>query len=149
MLLHKNGRWYVGKLSFVLPDNICLLTDDAYVYFPNGMELITPDESISISLHADTVELASKEHIDKLIDGVEMFTRKSETTPICLGGLKGHYAYYESSRHSHCEYRFDAKETEQCNGLTVMIYVDKHVDIVEIIQGELVQQLIQSVRAEP
>ena len=148
MLLHRNGRWYAGKLSFVLPDNICLLTDDAFVYFTNGMELITPDESLCISLHADTLELASKEHLDDLIERTEIFTRQSETMPICVGGLKGHYAYYESGTHLHCEYRFDSEETEQCNGLTILVYVDKSVDIVEITQGKLVQQLVQSVRAE-
>lgn len=149
MLLHKNGRWYVGKLSFALPDNICLLTDDACIYFPNGMELVTPDETINISVSADTERLASKAFLDDLLDATEIFTRRSETKPVCIGGLNGHYVYYESGTHLHCEYRFDAEEAEQCNGISIHIYVGKDVDIVNICQGGLVQQLIQSVRAEP
>lgn len=149
MLLHKNGRWYVGKLSFALPDNICLLTDDACVYFPNGMELVTPDEAINISLYADTEKLTSKDFLDNLLDTADCFLRKSEAKPVCIGGLNGHFVYYESGTHLHCEYRFDAENTEQCNGITIHIYVDKDVDIVNICQGELVQQLILSVRAEP
>ena len=148
MLLHNNGRWYIGKLSFVLPDNICLLTDDACVYFPNGMELVTPDEAINISLHADTEALTSKDFLDDLVDNIECFIRKSEAKSVCVGGLNGHYIYYESGTHFHCEYRFNSGESEQCNGISIHIYVDKRVDIVEIAQGKLVQQLIQSVRAE-
>lgn len=148
MLLHKNGRWYVGKLSFALPDNICLLTDDACVYFPNGMELVTPDETINISIYADTENLTGKDFLDNLLDTADCFMRKSEAKPVCIGGLRGHFVYYESGTHLHCEYRFDAENTEQCNGITIHIYVEKDVDIVDICKGALVQQLLQSVRAE-
>ena len=148
MLLHKNGRFFVGKLSFALPDNVYLQTEDAPCYYANGLEMETPDEVIKLSVYADLEEHSSKEYIDDLLSN-PIFTRRSETKQISVGGLHGHYAYYESGAHSHCEYRFDAEPTEHCNGITILVYVDKNVDIVEITQGELVQQLVQSVRAEP
>lgn len=148
MLLYKNGRFYVDKLSFALPDNVYLQTDDAPTYYASGLELKSADEKISLSVYADLEDLPSKGYIDDLLSN-PIFIRKSETRQISVGGLQGHYAYYESGAHNHCEYRFDAEPTEQCNGITILVYVDKSVDIVNICQGELVQQLIQSVRAEP
>ena len=148
MLLHKNGRLFVGKLSFALPDNVYLQTDDACVYYSSGLEMETPDGKIKLSVYADVEEYSSKGFIDDLLSN-PIFIRKSETKQISVGGLQGHYAYYESGAHSHCEYRFDAEATEHCNGITILVYVDKSVDIVNICQGELVQQLVQSVRAEP
>ena len=148
MLLYKNGRFYVDKLSFALPDNVYLQTDDAPTYYASGLELKSADEKISLSVYADLEDLPSKGYIDDLLSN-PIFIRKSETRQISVGGLQGHYAYYESGAHSHCEYRFDAEATEHCNGITILVYVDKDVDIVNICQGELVQQLVQSVRAEP
>lgn len=148
MILHKKGRLYVGKLSFALPDNVYLQTDDTCVYYASGLEMESPDHMIRLSVYADLEEHSSKGHIDGLLKK-PLFIRKSETKPITVGGLQGHYAYYESGAHSHCEYRFDAEPTEHCNGITILVYVDKSVDIVNICQGELVQQLVQSVRAEP
>ena len=147
MILYKKGRLYVGKLSFALPDNVYLQTDDACVYYASGLEMESPDQTIRLSVYADLEEHSSKGYIDNLLDN-PIFIRKSETKPITVGGLHGHYAYYESGAHNHCEYRFDAEPTEQCNGITILVYVDKSVDIVEITKGELVQQLVQSVRAE-
>lgn len=148
MLLHKNGRLYVGKLSFALPDNVYLQTDDVGICYTSGLEMETPDEKIKLSVYADLEEHTSKGYIDDLLSN-PLFVRKSETKPISVGGLHGHYAYYESSAHSHCEYRFDAEPTEHCNGITILVYVDKSVDIVNISRGTLVQQLVQSVHAEP
>lgn len=148
MLLHKNGRLFVGKLSFALPDNVYLQTDDAPTYYASGLEMKSADEKINMSVYADLEEHSSKEYINDLLSN-SIFIRKSETKQISVGGLVGHYAYYDSGAHSHCEYRFDAEPTEHCNGITILVYVDKHVDIVEITQCELVQQLIQSVRSEP
>ena len=145
MLLYKNGRFYVDKLSFALPDNVYIQTDDAPTYYASGLEMKSADEKINMSVYADLEEHASKGYIDDLLSN-PIFIRK--TKQISVGGLVGHYAYYESGAYSHCEYRFDAEPTERCNGITILIYVDKNVDIVEITKGELVQQLIQSVRAE-
>ena len=148
MILYKKGRLYVGKLSFALPDNVYIQTDDAPTYYASGLEMKSADEKISMSVYADLEEHSSKEYINDLLSN-PIFIRKSETKQISVGGLVGHYAYYESGAHSHCEYRFDAEPTEHCNGITRLVYVDKRVDIVEITQCELVQQLIQSVRSEP
>lgn len=148
MLLYKNGRFYVNKLSFALPDNVYIQTDDAPTYYASGLEMKSADERINMSVYADLEEHSSKEYINDLLSN-PIFIRKSETKQISVGGLVGHYAYYESGAHSHCEYRFDAEPTEHCNGITILVYVDKRVDIVEITQCELVQQLIQSVRSEP
>ena len=148
MILYKKGRLYVGKQSFALPDNVYIQTDDAPTYYASGLEMKSADEKISMSVYADLEEHSSKEYINDLLSN-PIFIRKSETKQISVGGLVGHYAYYESGAHSHCEYRFDAEPTEHCNGITILVYVDKRVDIVEITQCELVQQLIQSVRSEP
>ena len=147
MLLYKNGRFYVDKLSFALPDNVYIQTDDAPTYYASGLEMKSADEKINMSVYADLEEHSSKEYINDLLSN-PIFIRKSETKQISVGGLVGHYAYYESGAHSHCEYRFDAEPTEHCNGITILVYVDKSVDIVEITKGVLVQQLVQSARAE-
>jgi len=83
MILYKKGRLYVGKLSFALPDNVYLQTDDACVYYASGLEMESPDQTIRLSVYADLEEHTSKGYIDNLLDN-PIFKRKSETKPITV-----------------------------------------------------------------
>ena len=148
MLLYKQGRFYAGGISFVLPDNSCLVIFEAQNYYENGLEITDPQESMVIDISLDYAELPSKDVLDDILEG-DSFKRLSETVPICIGGLRGHRTVYEAKYDRYCEYRFELPEYDEINSLEILIRVEKGgTDIFEAINSELVLQLFNSIRKE-
>ena len=148
MLLYKQGRFYAGGISFVLPDNSCLVIFEAQNYYENGLEITDPQESMVIDISLDYAELPSKDFLDDILEG-DSFKCLSETTPICIGGLSGHRTVYEAKYDRYCEYRFELPEYDEINSLEILIRVEKGgTDIFEAINSEMVLQLLNSIRKE-
>ena len=93
MLLHKNGRFTVGNLSFELPNKMMLIkfTDD------NRFELKTVDDAVlcvlSFSSNFTDAEELLRDSVDTY-DAAEMHIH-SPVQPIKLGNVEGYHARYD------------------------------------------------------
>ena len=149
MLLIKNGRFHISNASFVLPDNTYLVTMDSEGVWENGIEITNREEQFHIIIRGFQDKRRGADFFMFLDEAEPPFRRLSLVTPIRHNGLKGHQTYYESGRHTYCEWLFDLEERDGVNGLHIVVFMKKSQgDIFQITQSHIVQELIASVWSE-
>lgn len=145
MLLHKQGRFFTGSASFVLPDDCYLVIAEALNYHENGLEITDPEESFNISISAYMEELDAKSFLDDMLSS-SSFVRLSETKAVKAGELEGYTVMYCDKRNIYSEYRFDLKDKDDINSLGIFIYANRTKDMVRINQSKMVTDLLNSLK---
>ena len=127
MLLYENGRFDMGKASFVLPDGF---------YVESDIELIEgsafcawdPERKYLFRWRCFWDCEGSAEELKKWFLPDVGLVPLSEITPVSVNGLTGHRVLYRSRVSEYCEARFDLGEGEQLV-LMVESRVEKAKDI--------------------
>lgn len=142
MILHRNSRFHIGRFSFSLPDDVYLNTIPD-VQIENGLELVTPDEQLTIALIGEDSEEGALEGLEQLL---ETFQPLSDIEPVSLNGLGGYCMYYYLKKDAYCEYRFELPEGEEgvnmisllittCNDSSVIQKITEHPSIRDLLRS--------------
>ena len=149
MLLIINGRFHISNASFALPDNSYLVTIGSEGVWENGIEITDREETFNIKIRGFFDKRPGADFFKFLDEAEPPFRRLSLVKSIQQNGLSGHCVYYESGRHSYCEYLFDLDEQDDVNGLHIEVFMNKHSgNIFKVAQSQIVQDLITSVQKE-
>lgn len=147
MLLHNDNHFYIGSVSFSLPNNVYLVTapEIGYEY---GVQLVAfdRDRSYNIMILGEYSEISAKDFFDKKLKET-CFHWFGGVTPISCNDLNGYYLLY-TGEYDFCEYRFDlADGNKEINTLCIIIDTNKkHLDIQTIIQYSAVKELLNSIQ---
>lgn len=112
MLQYKNGRFYMGKASFALPDGF---------YVENDIELI---EGSGFCAWDEEQKHLYRWRVFGDCEGTEAELQKwflpdcgliplSEIVPAAVNGLRGHMVLYRSYSSQYCEARFDLGQGDE------------------------------------
>lgn len=145
MLLHKQGRFYSGGVSFALPDDCYLVIAEALNYHENGLEITDQQGSFNITISTCFEEMDAKSFLDDMLTS-SGFIRLSETRPVKAGELDGYSVMYHDKRNTYCEYHFDLEERDYVNRLVIFIFADKGADILSISNSKMVTEILKSLK---
>lgn len=145
MLLHRQGRFFSGAVSFALPDNCYLVIAEAMNYYENGLEITVDNEEFNVAISTQYDDMDTKLYLDDMLTD-SGFERISETKAITAGDLLGYYAMYQDGRNRYCEYHFPFEEVDQLNALVIIISTSKNRDIEAITGSKMVAELLSSLR---
>lgn len=148
MLLHKQGRFYSGSVSFALPDGCYLVIAEALNYHENGLEITAPEGLFNITISTYYEEMDAKSFLDDMLSS-SGFIRLSDTKLVNAGDLEGYSVMYRDKRNIYCEYHFDLEEKDDINALVIFIYADKSADIASISSSKMVADLLSSLKKVP
>ena len=145
MLYYQNGRFYLGSLSFALPDDIALSTCED-VEYEDFFSMYATDETVHILLYPEFSDDSPEEFFDSLEP--DTFRRLCEAQPIVCGGLSGYFMPYTTGDRTSCEYRFEMTDRESENNTFCMLAESDCLKYPEILGHRVVQELLQSLQRE-
>lgn len=112
MLLYENGRFDMGKASFVLPDGF-YVERDIELIGGSGFCAWDPERKYLFRWRCFGDCEGSAEELKKWFLPDTGLSPLSEITPVAVNGLTGHGVLYRSLRAEYCEARFDLGDGEQ------------------------------------
>lgn len=121
MLQYKNGRFYIGKASFALPDGFYVESD---IEITEGSAFCAWDSRREYLFHWRYFQdcEGSAEELQKWFLPDCGLIPLSEIVPVAVNGLSGHMVLYRSYRPQYCEARFDLGDGEE---LVLMVESEK------------------------
>lgn len=146
MLYYKDKRFYIGGLSYSLPEDICIITNYE-VCFNNGFAYKSLDQKILVTI--DTYNNDSKRYFES-----EEFKRNNfivkEVTPFGYAGIKGESAIYYSKNKEYYEAVLNLpRPTKNENVLDIFVEVEKKgIDINTAIKESAVRDLLLSLNID-
>lgn len=143
MFLYKDNRFYLGNISFCLPNDIYINTCcDEY---NNCIELHPTDTNFRIIIYAEQNKAGAKHFFS---EGEEMcYRRVGETEKILIDNICGYMISYESTHNAYQEYRFDVDSGES-NVLGIILHGEKPVTINTVLKHPITEKLLQSLKAK-
>ena len=124
MLVYRNGRLYCGNVSFKLPNEICVDTQNSEIC-ENGIHLCAPDKSFIIQVEFKPGKKNAYEELSHYFNGQLSYLLIGEIEKISAGGLCGYKAKYEDKRTVNEEYIFDIPNSRMFNLLDIYIMIKK------------------------
>lgn len=112
MLLHNDGYFSCGEVSFKLPDGIYVDTNTDEVC-GQGFLLVSPDESFRILIDIKSKKLSAYETLALNFNGELSYRLIGEIESISHGGLCGYKALFENDKSLNEEYIFEVRGEEQ------------------------------------
>ena len=141
MILHKNGRFHIGKFSFSVPDNVYLnMLSEAQS--ENSMEFVEFNQQFTIKVMGEISEESAFTELEKCL---EVFIPLSNIEPICINGLAGYYVLYCSESEGYCEYQFELPTDESgINRISLLITASNSFNLTPIMKHAVIQELLDS-----
>lgn len=118
MLKHNNGRFYLGNVSFVLPDDM-YINPYCEVDIEAGFELISADGRTYITVMGNESADNAKEAIESIFDEEGTFEQLSDIQNIRVEDLNGYWVKYKSSKYINIECAIDLPSCPDAVTLTV------------------------------
>lgn len=148
MLYYKNNRFYIGGMSFVLPENVYVATDFERTT-ANGFAYMTRDRKITVTVGTDN----SEESLEEYIKSEDFADNGFKVLDIMQGGysgLKGTAALYGSETCEYCEIRLLLpRPTEDERMFIIFAEVRKaDIPIKEAVKHTAVTELIMSLKKD-
>ena len=124
MLVYRNGRLYCGKVSFKLPNEICIDTSNNETC-ENGIHLCAPDKSFIVQIDFRETGRNAYEEISHYFKGQLSYLLIGEIEEVSTGGLCGYKAKYEDKRTINEEYIFNITNSRKSTLLDIYIMIKK------------------------
>ena len=118
MLKHRNGRFYLGNVSFILPDEM-YINPYCEVDIEAGFELVSSDKKLYLTVMGNEVADNAKEEIESIFDEEGCFEQVGEIESLDSGGLKGYCVKYLSTHCFNIECALDLPNNKDAVTLTV------------------------------
>ena len=147
MMYYRNGRFYLGNLSFALPDDIALDTCQGADY-EDTFEIHSTDEALCVHLYAEYSDVSPKEFFEGDSLEPDTFQRLSGIQPILCGGLYGYFLPYTTGERNYCEYRFRLIDEASGNNTFCIVTRSECLEYTEILAHRVVQELLESIQRE-
>ena len=146
MLYYKDNKFYIGGLSYALPENICLITDYDGV-FNNGFAYRSLDQKILVAL--DTYKYECKKYFESREFKMNNFAVK-EVSPFNYRDIKGESAIFYSNSMEYYEVVLNLpRPTDKENVLDIFVEVEKGItDIDTAIKDSAVRDLLLSLNID-
>lgn len=146
MLYYKNNRFYIGGLSYSLPDNICIITDYEGS-FNNGFAYRSLDQKILVTI--DTYKNDCKKYFKSKEFKRNNFILK-EIAPFGYRKINGESAIYYSNTMEYYEVVLNLpRQTDEENVLDIFVEVEKgKTDIDTAIKDSAVRDLLLSLNID-
>lgn len=112
MLLFQNGRFYQGKVSFLVPDGF-YFEDDPDMTSEYGFCAWAPGKDYLCCWRFYEDCLGTAEELRAWFAPDCGLVSLSEITAVEMNGLKGHFVLYKNRNHQYYEARFDLGEGAQ------------------------------------
>ena len=146
MLYYKNNRFYIGGLSYSLPDDICIITDYEGS-FNNGFAYRSLDQKILVTI--DTYKNDCKKYFESGEFKRNNFIVK-EIAPFGYCNIKGESAIYYSSNREYFEVVLNLpRQTDEEKVLDIFVEVEKgKTDIDTAIKDSAVRDLLLSLNID-
>lgn len=112
MIQYKHNRFYIGEISFMLPDEIYIKNDPDFI-FENGLMLISSDQTHKIELRFEEGRLNSADELQRTrLRGMKIQIIEPIET-ITHNGLSVYAVTYRLSDEEIYEVRFDLYDAAQ------------------------------------
>lgn len=146
MLHYQNGRFDMGKASFILPDGF-YVESDIDLTEGSGFCAWDPERKYLFRWRCFRDCEGPAEELKKWFLPDVGLIPLSEITPVAVNGLTGHGVLYHSRVSEYCEARFDLGEGEQLV-LMVESRVEKAKDILSSDAFQAVWKGLQGAKPE-
>jgi len=143
MMYYEKGRFSLGAVSFLLPDQVYI--DPEYeAEVQNGFELLDLEKRYRITIEGEYSEEDSATFLGETLLEAS-FHKLGPVEPIQYNGVCGHALCYNSGRHSYYEARFDLSEVEGINCLVVLVkWLKGELEHESILRERIVRELLGS-----
>lgn len=118
MLRHHNGRFYLGNVSFMLPDDM-YINSYCEVDIEAGFELVSSDRKLYLTVMGNGSADNAKETIESIFDEEGTFEQLNEIQPVRVDALDGYWVKYKSSKCINVECALDLPNNRDAVTLTV------------------------------
>ena len=144
MLLHKNGRFYGKKVSFLLPNGF-YFEDDPDINVEHGFCAWPPEKDYLCSWNFYENCWGSEAELKNWLSPDCGFTPLSFITPSLINGLSGHFLLYKSRESQYYEARFDLGDGEE---LSFLVETKKRGrDICQIVKSPEFKAALEGIEA--
>ena len=148
MLYYKNNRFYIGGMSFALPENVYVVTDFERTT-ANGFAYMSRDRKITVTVGTDNSEESLEEYI-KSDDFADNGFKALDIMQGGYSGLKGTAALYSGETCEYCEIRLLLpRPTEGERMFIIFAEVRKEdIPIKDAVKHTAVTELIMSLKKD-
>lgn len=145
MLYYENGKIKFGSVYVKIPDGVYIETEPEMSY-EFGLELVSPSEDYQITIQVDADKDNALEYIESVTQGVG-YRELGEPLPIQICGLSGWQVRYGDSqdRTVYYEVALDIPETPEAKVLDIYVRIKTPADREQIINGRIVQDLLNRI----
>lgn len=155
MLYIKNGRFYTESISFILPDELCLIPD-TFTTAPDTLTFETLDGKFQIMLSAYESEKTPLEELNGFLS-YDCHVMMTDILDMERGEMKGKALFYRSDSwsHEHYEERLAYPMNEEGQN-AFELYIEHEVQdesernqVKAFMEQAKIKALIDSIRYEP
>ena len=125
MLKHLKCRFYIGGLSFCLPDNL-YLNDRSEVALKNGFELVSKDRAVTLMILAVDTPTTAQNSIAELFAGDHFsFEAIGPVESVVFDGIRGYLTAYTGADSLNPECALELPDQSEHPVLTVWAKIDR------------------------
>lgn len=148
MLSYKNNRFYIGGISFELPNNIYIVTEFERVT-ANGFAYTDSEGKITVTVGTDS----SEESLEEYINSKDFAQNGFKVLQIMQGGysgLKGTAALYSGGEREYGEVRLRLPQpTEGAKMFIIFVEVEKKdIPIKDAVKHPIITELIARLKSD-
>jgi len=149
MLMHKKGRFYINGLSFVLPDDVCVLTRETPYNNLNGFVLTGLDQRFQVIIDTED-DIENPEEYFKTDGFTKHMHILSEIKTYENNGIKGAYVFCETKSEQYCEMRLSLPVlNDEATILSVCVLVQKgSLTIEQAVEAPFIKELLSSIKKD-
>ncbi len=146
MFIHNNGRFYIGNLSFMLPNGIVYDAKNTEVT-NKGFFVKALDGSFTIQVDLQEATSGAEKAIMFYLTEIESYKLIGEKEAYRLGKLRGCKILFENKKLMHEEYAFDIEDNQFGNMLDILVTIKKDApDYNEAYKDRVLKEILGSFR---
>lgn len=145
---HKQGRFYIGNISFSLPNNT-YVTSVTEIEIENGIGIVSDDEKVVVMIMGNDYAESAKESIESIFDSETGYEKVGEIEEVTLAEFNGYKVMYQDQRSVNIECCFDVNQDSDVVTLTVWAKTDRVLGEEAIVKMKaLLDAVIADVRVD-